>query len=411
VAELPAALAALPAPACHALLHLLPELADPEAPAALPPPTVAELAAAVAAWLRRLARAGADDPAGEPVILFLDDLQWADAATLAILEELPAALDDARVWLLGTLDPGALDDEHRLHARLADEGGVFLDRFDRDELAEIAAALVEPREAGALADLLAGAEPPLPLEVVTRIDALWDAGDLEPRGSGRWSFHGASAPAAGRDAEGLDRALLGRLRRLPSSTRRVATMAAVIGQRFDAVLLERAEDEHATVVEVALELLLERWLVRQHREQWHPAGLESSLALWSRGARRGRFEFDHPRIRTAIYRDLNPLRRQVLHRQVAQALETLHAGNPTAAIEDLAHHWLEAGVWERAFHYLSLAAERATAAADPDAARAGWRLARRVLDRLLQQAGDDDERRLWRAREEPLARALAALEP
>ena len=125
----------------------------------------------------------------------------------------------------------------------------------------------------------------------------------------------------------LDELIRLRIRRLPNSTRRLATLAAMIGQSFDVHLLQEAADEHALVVEIGLEILLKRWLIRQFAYFWTASRNEAELlASWARGARRGSFEFSHTRIRSAIYRDLNPLRRQAMHAQVAEALEKLRGG-------------------------------------------------------------------------------------
>ena len=377
--------------------------------------TAASLVDAVADLLLALARGEGEGGATEPVVLFLDDLQWADAGTIAILEALPRRLAEAGVWILGTVDPSGLAEEHPLSGVVAAAGEQALDaielgRLDYDAIAEVAAAIVDRSEVGMVADLLDAASEGLPLALVALVNSMWDEGELASDPSGRWSFRGSAAGWQARAREGLDRLLLGRIRRLPSSTRRLASMAAVIGQRFDTALLERAEDEHAAVVEVGLEILLERWLVRQQRDQWHPAGLESSLALWSRGARRGRFQFDHPRIRRVLYDDLNPLRRQVLHRQVAVGLEAIHRDRPAAVAEELAHHFLEAGVWDRAYHYLLASAEKALAARNPEGAAHCWNQAQRVLERLRQHAKDDAERSRWQAQEEPLARSIASLQ-
>jgi predicted ATPase len=268
----------------------------------------------------------------------------------------------------------------------------------------VADAIVEPGQAAPLAELFAHASEGLPLALVTLVNAMWDERELVPAAAGRWSFRGSPARWAEPAREGMAAVIRCRVRRLPTSTRRLASMAAVIGVRFDTELLRRAEDEHAAVVEVGLELLLERWLVRQHRERWNPTGLESSLALWSRGARRGRFLFDHPRIRRSLYEDLNPLRRQVLHGQIAAALEALHADDLDAAAEPLAHHHLQAGNWESAHRWLARSAARSEAAGDSGSAAATRRTALKVVERLLAQAPDDAERRRWQEEASQLAR-------
>ena len=292
-----------------ALVPILPELEGASEPTPSEPPSHVEggtperRAEAVAAFLRQIAPGAGDG--GDPVILFLDDLHSADHATLALVESLVAPLTGSRTWLVATYSPAGLAPDSPL-TRLAHRDGdgmvtrIDLERLGFEAIEEIANSLVAPQDVPAVAGLLTMASEGLPLALVALVNTMWDEGELEPEPTGGWRFRGAAARWDAPARDGLDRLLLRRLRRLPTSTRRLATLAAVIGQRFDTELLQRAEDEHISVVEIGLELLLERWLVRQHRPQWNVTGLERSLTLWSRGARRGRFEFDHIRIRRAI---------------------------------------------------------------------------------------------------------------
>jgi DNA-binding SARP family transcriptional activator len=410
------ALGRLPVETRDALARLFPELgaARSGVPAGSPSANGEELAEAVAELLDELSRTNSgtgDETPNEPVVLFLDDLQWADAGTLSVVAELPRWLPGSRVWLVGAFDPAGLADDHPLLALARRDGdgvvtSVELERLDSAALAELATSIVDVRDSAAIAELLATASQGLPLTVVSLLNSMWDEGDLAVDAEGRGRFRGDPERWRKPASDGLDAALLRRVRRLPTSTRRLATMAAVIGQRFDSDLLARAEDEHPAVVETGLGLLLERWLVRQHRERWNARGLESSLVLWSRGARRGPFQFDPPRLRAALYRDLHPLRRQVLHRQIADALVAMHAGHAESPVEDLAHHYLEACAWERALEYLGLAADRALAARDPAGARSCWQRALQVVERLQQQADGDRDRARWRQEQQRLAALL-----
>jgi DNA-binding SARP family transcriptional activator len=412
------ALARLPRESREELSRLLPELAPAGVDGEATPPANGDaLCEAVAELLDELSRANAgegDATPSEPVVLFLDDLHWADAGTLAIVTGLPRWLPGSRVWLLGALDPAGLADDHPLRRLAARDGdGVVtaleLERLGADAIAQIAASIVDARDAGAIAELLATASEGLPLTLVTLLNSMWDEGDLTVDAEGRGRFRGDAERWRQPARDGLDAALLRRVRRLPTSTRRLATIAAVIGQRFDTELLARAEDEHPAVVETGLGLLLERWLVRQHRERWNARGLESSLVLWSRGARRGAFQFDPPRLRAALYRELHPLRRQVLHRQTADALAALHAGRLDTVAEELAHHYLEACAWEPAREHLERAAARALAAGDPDGARACLGRAVQSIERLRQQAATDEARDRLQAEAARLEERLAAL--
>src|SRR5262249_860027 len=122
-----------------------------------------------------------------------------------------------------------------------------------------------------------------------------------------------------------------RLNGLSERGRGLAGLAAVIGRNFEFELVHRASglggDEAA-------------------------AGVEE---LGRRGVLRGRGEqlaFVHDRVREVVYAGLLPFRRKLLHRQVAETLESLHAEDldPHAAL--LGQHYHDAEVWGKAFTYL-----------------------------------------------------------
>jgi hypothetical protein len=151
------------------------------------------------------------------------------------------------------------------------------------------------------------------------------------------------------------------------------------------------------VVEIGLEILLKRWLIRQFAYFWTSTRREQDIVLWARGARRGRFEFSHNRVRSAIYHELNPLRRQAMHAQVAAALENLHGG---ADCEALAYHYTCAAQWEKSLVHLEKAVERALAVRALDTARRYCDQAIEVLSRLAAGARSETQAERWRGERE-----------
>ena len=70
------------------------------------------------------------------------------------------------------------------------------------------------------------------------------------------------------------------------------------------------------------------------------------------------YDFSHDRIRDVAYGDLSLARRRLLHRRLANALETIHAPDTAPVSAQLAHHYEHAGQIELAIHYLRAAAEQ-----------------------------------------------------
>ncbi|MGB6001978.1 MAG: hypothetical protein WBI00_15985, partial [Thermoanaerobaculia bacterium] len=230
-----------------------------------------------------------------------------------------------------------------------------------------------------LADFLSRQSAGLPLTATEMVNLLWDDGTLMPRGAGRWVLRGKLDPR--RHSLNLHQLIQLRIRRLPTSARRLLAVAATIGQRFDVELLQKAAGEHMAVVDTCLQLMLERWLVRQSPSTWSPSRRERDILLWAQGIRRGWFEFSHAGIRSAILSDIRPRRRGSLHREVADALRETRGQDVDGFHEALAYHELAAGRPESALDALETALRHAeTIGADETAS---WY--RQRLEEIRQQ--------------------------
>ncbi len=406
-----AVLAPVAAEILEDLVRLVPELRDlrPDLPRPGPltlPEERRRLFASVGLFLEGLGRRG------DPVILFLDDLHLADRDTLDLLVFLFSKLEGA-IWIVVSCRSEEMDWEHPLNQivrRGEKEGRATrheVDRLELPALEEIAESLVGEAQADDLAGFLEERSAGLPLAVTELVNYLWDEGILTARDPGRWAL-----PRSLREIvlpEDLDALIRLRIRRLPNSTRRLASLAAVFGQTFDVQLLQEAADEHAQVVEIGIDVLLKRWLIRQFAHVWTDIQHDADLVPWKHGgpgARRASFEFAHNRIRGAIYADLNPLRRQAMHSQVAEALESLLGGRECEA---LAFHYSAAGLWEKALPHLERSVERALAVRAADAARRYCDQAIEVLSRLAAGARSEAAAVRWREEREAMRAKAAAL--
>jgi len=298
-----------------------------------------------------------------PLILFLDDLQWADEPTLGLLEALLEVRSDRSMWIIAsatTVDDrasgAAIVDRLR---RVAGENRVdviALERLTEADLEEISSTLVGAHRSAELATFLDRFSGRIPLMVAELVNVLWDDGRLEPGCGSDWLL--GDLPEMARTT-GSRELILHRLERLPTSVRRLLTVAAVAGPKFDTDLLIRAAREHAGVVEIGIEVALERWLVRAAQPFWSTPGREADLVLWSRGARQGAFEFAHETIRRTILESIAPRQRRLIHRALAMTLEERHSGSLDRVREQLAYHWVEARDPRRAARHLLRAAEAA----------------------------------------------------
>ena len=325
-----------------------------------------------------------------PVIVLMDDVQCFDKASLDLLSALLPQISKRRIWILATSRREAL-----AGVSFEPESGtvdrVSLGRLGPEEIEEVSIALVGSRGAKQLSDFLARWSEGLPLALAELINYLWDEGILTPDGRGRWLIRDeieSIRPPSGNVRELIQY----RIRRLPTSARRLLSIAAIIGQRFDADLMQFADGEHPEVVEVCIQLMLERWLIRQSPASWQEAGRDQDIVLWVRGVRRGIFEFAHEEIRTAVLEEINPIRKQAMHRAVARALRYSRGGDLASICEKLAHHDTAAGDWQNALPCLESAAHRAAAVGATEIARSYCERSLQTIERLVQEAANASAR-------------------
>jgi predicted ATPase len=295
----PEALAEVLGDARGELARLVPELGTPAPePLTTTPGRMFELLLGV---LHRLAGRG-------PVLLVVEDLHWADRSTRDLLGFLTRNLH-AGVATVLTYRADALHRHHPLRPFLAElERGrrserLELGRLSRHELADLIAEILGRRPASRLvADVLARSDgnPFFTEELLA-------------------SPEGAELPPALRDL------LLARAEALPDDAQRVLRAAAAAGSRVDHHLL-------ASVTDVPAERLAE--LLRE--------AVGHHLLVVAEGS--DAYRFRHALVQEALYDDLLPSERTVLHAGYAGAIAARRAGRAGAAeLGQLAYHWYAAG--------------------------------------------------------------------
>lgn len=286
------------------------------------------------AWQRTrlfaaLARAvlGAESDRGEPLLLFLDDLQWADRETLDWLVYLLHHHPGAALLIVGTVRQHEVGVDHPwTAARLAlTRAGL---------LAEIALAPLDAAETARLAASVAGraldADEASQIYRDTEGHPLFVVEVVRAREEGGLLAAGATAHASAsfRPASPIlppkVRAVIRwRLAALSPEAHALVQAAAVIGRKFSFAVLARAGAQEEAAVVQCLDELWQRQLVR---------------ALGT-----GAYDFSHEGIRAVVYQDISPARRCALHLAVAQALEALHGNDPDAYRSQIARHYELAG--------------------------------------------------------------------
>lgn len=155
------------------------------------------------------------------------------------------------------------------------------------------------------------------------------------------------APTAETLPLGVQDIILQRVGRLSEPAQRLLTLAAVVGQPFDAALLQAAAASRADAVEVCLEEWLARRLIHHA-----PLSLRRPAAM-------PRYDFSHDKIRAVLYHTTDAEQRRGLHRRVGEALEHVFSDQIDEHVGLLAYHWEQAQDLERATAYLLRAGDQA----------------------------------------------------
>ncbi|HKE99202.1 MAG TPA: AAA family ATPase [Actinomycetes bacterium] len=363
-----------------ALVRGLPDLGRLFAGLRLPPPEpLGDAALERTRLFEAVARLVERVSAEQPVALLVDDLHWADAASLELLHYLARGLRTQRVLLLGTyrLDEARTDPRLRALVRSLQRLGLAEELPVRglgpEVVAELARALLGGEPPAALLAALRERAGGMPLFVTALVRGLLDSGELL-RGGGAWALRSVSLTALPPVVRDL---VLARLERLDPAGRALLELVAVAGDAAWPEILGKVGGPAGEELESALRRLRDAGLVVEE-----PGG----TGLVYRAA--------HPLFAEVAYGELPEARRRRLHAGVAAALEAVRAGDPQL----LAHHYRGAA-WEadprRALDVLVAAGRRAEELhADAEAAdhlAAALALARSdrpaMVEELLERLG------------------------
>lgn len=281
----------------------------------------------------------------QPVALLLDDLQWADSASLALLQHLARQNRAAPVLLLGTYRDLEVQTQHPLAAALHDLVREHL--VERISLRRLSAAgtsaLVQATmgEGGVseeFADLVHARAAGNPFFTREILLAWVERGDVYRTEGGDWNWRKIEAIALPESV----RSVIGhRLALLDIGTRDILREASVFGQTFAFDELHGVSSQPEPALEQALEQAANAGLVRE--------------------ATSDTYTFHHALIQNVLYAEVPMHRRRRLHRAAGEVIEHLPERQRVRRTADLAWHFLQSDDAMRALRYALLAGDHAEA--------------------------------------------------
>ncbi|HEY3015661.1 MAG TPA: AAA family ATPase, partial [Nocardioides sp.] len=304
---------------------------------------------------------------GIPLMLVLDDIQWADRETLRLVHFLIRQDPPAPLLVVAAVRSEDADDAQfsglttglRALGRTVE---IDLGRLSREETALLAERLSGRRLTESEVDALQSQTEGNPLFVVEAMRAGWRPGAtwLTPK---------------------VQAAVESRLSQLSGPTRDLVGVAATIGREFTWPVLAAASRADEDVLVISLDELWQRRIIVDH-------GADA-------------YDFSHDKIREVAYLGLRPAQRRHHHLRVAQALAQVHQDDPGRVSGQLAVHCESAGDIRAAITWYARAAE---VAQQVNAHEEAVRLLDRALALLPRLQGDEERG----ARELEVSTALLA---
>jgi tetratricopeptide (TPR) repeat protein len=299
-----------------------------------------------------------------PLVLVMDDLQWADELSLGFLRSIgQGPLADAQVLILGTYRSGEANGQLSSVIEAAGGTHVELEQLDATSVRAMAASMLAlPEVPTDIGGFLTGAAEGNPFFVAEYLRAAIEAGALAREQDGQWRFLPSEALGAASSSlpRSLEELISGRMDALGVPEQALLDAAAVLGHTLEGDLLARLAELEEPGASDALQTLCLRALLEEEE---------------------GRLRFVHDRLREAAYARIPPARRVLLHRRAAMLLEGV--GTVPAGLQAVvAAHYARAEMHEHAYAGFVRGAEHARRTDASEHAAALYRAALREAEAL-----------------------------
>lgn len=304
----------------------------------------------------------------QPVLLLLDDLQWAEES-LEPLKVLARIVPDMRLLIVASYRD---DERSDLPQTLPEMHSIKLSRFDESNIQMLSHAMLgEAGDKPEVLDLLRRETEGNAFFLVEVVRALAeDAGSLDEVGR-------VTLPPSV-FAEGIQSLVKHRLENVPAWAHDLLLLAAIDGRTLDLKILHALGDDRLREAGYTL-------------DDWLAAGADAAVL----SVEVTRWRFAHDKLREGLLAAYDADQRGDLHRQVAQAIERLYADDLPSHYNDLADHYAYTSDTDNARKYARFAAENA---ADRFAHREALMYVNRALQ-LVPPEAHGDRYALYRLRQ------------
>ena len=259
-----------------------------------------------------------------PLVLFLDDLQWADFGTLKLIEIMMADSQIESLLLLGAYRNNEVDDNHptiltieRLKRQKAIVNQIILAPLKLDDINQLLSETLncDRDSVNSLAELILQKTSGNPFFVNEFLKTIYQEKILSfDRVHQCWKWNFSEVKTLDITDNVVD-LMLGKLRILPTETQTVLRLSACIGNYFDLSTLSIIGEKSSPEIFRDLLPAIQQGLVQptSELETTSQAPIESALVIQS-------YKFRHDRIQQAAYALIDPDQRKMVHFQIGRLL-------------------------------------------------------------------------------------------
>lgn len=282
-----------------------------------------------------------------PILLFIDDLHWADSSSLSLLYYLAKHAEDNRLLIIGAYRPEEIScdedgETQPLQTTMQDMNRenlykeIKLERLTKKDTTEIIESSLSTSQIDKefMYDIYRESEGN-PFFISELLKYLVEEGYIEKK-EGVWTFSESMEEVylPSKIYDVVDR----RLNRLLKEENDILECASVVGEKFRSKIVKES------LAVDRLDLLKKLNDIEKKHKLVH--SLED------------KYEFDHSKVREVLYEGINQELKEEYHRRIAEAYEEVYEDSKDEVIENIAHHYYKAND-EKAAEYLIKAGDKA----------------------------------------------------
>ena len=284
----------------------------------------------------------------EPVVLYIDDLQWADGGSLTLLDEITSEIKMSHLLILAAYRDNEVDPQHKLMRFIQDASqrgcpleDIKLAFFDQARTSRMISELLgqEEKSLQEISTYIQEKSHGSPFFILEITRKLVNEEVLYYK-ENAWEIDQQKLQAITIPTNILD-IVLHRIDVLSEEKIDILSYGAAVGREFAIELLFRLIDRPR---EIIIDIVDE--------------AIQMQLLEWKAGER-GKLLFVHERIKGAFYKRMGKEKAQGIHLKIGRMMEEIYKEDIEAVIFDLAHHFIEAGDKDKSLQYVLPAAKRA----------------------------------------------------